>query len=93
MPETDTITLVTDGGDVTVDVLHLTKSGDEGPFRQKVGLWCAATSVLNNVLKFKAWVSSIPEPPDDESGHGTYADGVFTYTDKYHAGGGYNPNA
>jgi hypothetical protein len=41
---------------------------------------------------FKAWVSSIPEPPD-ESGHGRYINGQYVYSDKYHAGGEYNPNA
>jgi hypothetical protein len=41
---------------------------------------------------FKAWVASIPEPPN-ESGHGRYIDGEYVYSDKYHVGGEYNPNA
>ena len=41
---------------------------------------------------FKSWVSSIPEPPD-ESGHGRYIDGQYVYSDKYHAGSEYNPDA
>jgi hypothetical protein len=58
--------------------------GPSGPNDDAVGL-----------EKIKVWSADIPEPPDDESGHGTYdADsGEFTYTDKYHAGETYNPNA
>jgi hypothetical protein len=81
-------TLSAFGGAYTLDV-------DTGPYRQKVGMspWYRVDYNASNILKFKAWISSIPEPPDDESGHGTYADGEYTYTDKYHAGETYNPNA
>lgn len=41
---------------------------------------------------FKAWIPSIPEPPD-ESGYGRYINGEYVYSDKYHAGGEYNPDA
>ena len=41
---------------------------------------------------FKAWIPSIPEPPD-ESGHGRYINGEHVYSDKYHAGDDYDPNA
>jgi hypothetical protein len=52
------------------------------------------------IKRFKAWRSDIPEPSDNQSGHGTYdADGGgFNYTDGYHVPDGnggivYDPTA
>lgn len=49
------------------------------------------------VSLFKVWVDDIPEPSDDESGHGVAVDndGVtsLNYMDAYHAGGTYEPTA
>jgi hypothetical protein len=48
----------------------------------------------NHINQVKVWTADLPEPPDGESGHGTWtSEGGFVYTDKYHAGGTYNPNA
>jgi hypothetical protein len=53
----------------------------------------------NHISAFKVWSNDIPEPPDDESGHGTYSgEKGFRYTDKYHKSDGeggytYDPNA
>jgi hypothetical protein len=48
----------------------------------------------NYINQVKVWTADLPEPPDGESGHGTWtSEGGFVYTDKYHAGGTYNPNA
>lgn len=85
----ETASIQTSGQNVDIEFVGVVSEGTAGPYRQKVGLYHYSGA---NVIKFKAWVSSIPEPPD-ESGHGTYSDGVYTYIDKYHANGGYNPNA
>jgi len=46
-----------------------------------------------HITQIKAWNTDAPEPSDGQSGHGVLVDGALVYTDKYHAGGGYNPNA
>lgn len=54
------------------------------------------TGEFNNYIsRVKVWTDDVPEPPDGESGHGTYDDGqsAFNYADKYHADGDYNPDA
>jgi hypothetical protein len=80
-----TLTVTAGGAEVSVEV---------GQWPLRVGLLSHAGYMDRfRIESFKAWVDGIPEPPDDESGHGTYADGEYTYTDKYHAGGTYNPNA
>jgi hypothetical protein len=53
----------------------------------------------NNISQIKVWSVDVPEPPDDESGHGTYSGETgFRYTDKYHESDGaggftYDPDA
>ncbi|MEM8668721.1 MAG: hypothetical protein AAGG48_14470 [Planctomycetota bacterium] len=66
-----------------------------GALPSLVGMYSrdTAASSVDYISQFKAWSASIPEPPDGESGHGTYDGSTFNYTDKYHAGGGYDPNA
>ncbi len=62
------------------------------------GLVTAGNSLTNSSFprcsRIKVWSNEVSEPPDSESGHGTWSvDGGFNYTDKYHVDGGYNPNA
>lgn len=47
-----------------------------------------------HIASIKAWTTDTPEPSSSESGHGTYdSETGYTYTDKYHTGDTYDPNA
>lgn len=71
-------------GSLDIGGVYLTAAGLDAASTGSADFW-----IIDN---FKAWISSIPEPPD-ESGHGRYINGQYVYSDKYHAGGGYNPDA
>jgi len=70
---------------------------DAGMFGFRGGFSCLPKYIdgdgENYIEQVKVWSSDIPEPPSGESGHGKYIDGIFVYSDKYHAGDGYDPNA
>lgn len=49
-----------------------------------IGGWSAYFSPYG-ITAFRAWNAAMPQPPASQSGHGTYINGVATYTDKYHS--------
>lgn len=73
-----------------------TQAGISSPFSDVLGDAVRLGVSPTGITSFKVWRSDIPEPPS-QSGHGTFAKGVFQYIDKYHTptpGGGftYSPN-
>jgi hypothetical protein len=96
---TEAFSVVYDGETLTVSCFGLEVSYAVGVISPYIGMrsqysYSASNNQYHmNIQYLKAWSASIPEPPDAQSGHGNYVDGQFIYTDKYHAGGGYNPNA
>lgn len=54
-----------------------------GPFNAVAAYAAAPNAAVGGVSSFKVWRNDIPEPPN-ETGHGTYTNGRWQYTDKYH---------
>lgn len=54
-----------------------------GPESATSALDAAPLAAVGGITSFKVWRNDIPEPPN-ESGHGTYVNGRWQYTDKYH---------
>lgn len=53
------------------------------PHSTTLALAATTDTRVGGVTSFKAWRNDIPEPPN-ETGHGTYTNGRWQYTDKYH---------
>ncbi|MEM9369186.1 MAG: hypothetical protein AAGD07_24655, partial [Planctomycetota bacterium] len=81
-----------DGTDLTADWQGLSVTHETGDINRFVGFW-SRDQQLERLERFKLWTSNSPEPPWTESGHGTHDGTSFVYTDKYHSGGSYDPNA
>jgi hypothetical protein len=77
------------------DVFTTAQIKDEAAPMIGCGYWTPYYPYPKNTFdNVKIWIDGIPEPPGSESGHGNYRPtSGFSYTDKYHSGGIYNPNA
>lgn len=72
------------GTPATVSAKGRTRAGImTGPESAVNALDAAPNASLGGIVSFKVWRNDIPTPPD-ESGHGTYVNGRWQYTDKYH---------
>ncbi|MHB1097924.1 MAG: hypothetical protein ACYCZR_00085 [Burkholderiales bacterium] len=59
------------------------RAGIAAPAINTVGLADSLGVNPGGTREFKVWRNDIPEPPN-ETGHGTYTNGRWQYTDKYH---------